>query len=100
MMENPLATSDFWVNILERDGWIVVHVNERPLGVVISITEAGKEFLRVAGYHLGESMFVGERLNILSIKVERIPDTQQKELLSKIQEALPVELRGLPITFL
>jgi hypothetical protein len=94
-MENPEASTLFWVNILERDGWIVIHVNDRPLGIVISITEAGREFLRVAGYHLGESMFVGERRNILSIKVERIPESQHKGLLPKILEALPVELRAI-----
>jgi hypothetical protein len=99
-MENPATAPVFWVNILERDGWLLVGVNDRKLGIVISITEAGKEYLRVAGYHMGDSMYVGERRNILSIKVERIPEGQQKEMLPKIHEALPYELRELPVAFL
>jgi hypothetical protein len=88
------------VNIPERAGWMVIYVNERPLGILISITEAHQEFLQVAGYHLGESMFVGERKNILSIKVERIAADQYHEMLPKIQQALPPELQGLPISFI
>lgn len=96
-MEIP--TTEFWVNILERDGWLLVNVNDRKLGIIISITEAGKEYLRVAGFHLGESRYVGERHNILSVKVERILEGQQKEMLPKIREALPPELRELPLAF-
>jgi hypothetical protein len=99
-MENPETATIFWINILEREGWIVVHADSRPLGIVISTTETGRGFLKVAGYHLGESMFVGERRNILAIKVERIPEGRQKEILPQIHEALPAELRGLPVTFL
>jgi hypothetical protein len=95
--ESPPA---YWVNVPERAGWIVIHVNERPIGIVISITEAHQEFLQVAGYHLGETMFVGERKNILSIKVERIAAERYHEILPKIQEALPPELQGLPISFI
>lgn len=99
-MENPETSSIFWINILERDGWIVVHADDRPLGIVISTTESGRGFLKVAGYHLGESMFVGERRHILAIKVERIPESRQKEILPQVHEALPHELRELPVTFL
>jgi DNA-binding PadR family transcriptional regulator len=99
-MESPAISSVFWVNILERDGWIVVNVNDRPLGIIVSITEAGREFLKIVGYHMGETMFVGERRNILSIKVERIQESQQKKILPLIHSALPAELRGLPLTFL
>jgi hypothetical protein len=99
-MSSPAAESVFWANILERDGWLLVNVNDRKLGIIISVTETGKEFLRVAGFHLGESMFVGERRNILSIKVERIPQSEQEQILPKIHEALPPELRGLPVGFL
>jgi hypothetical protein len=99
-MEIPETPSIFWVNILERDVWILLNVNEKKLGVILSFTEGGKEFLRVAGYHLGETMFVGERRNVMSIKVERILKNQQTEILSKIHEALPFELRGLPVAFL
>ena len=92
--------SVFWVNVLERDGWILVNVDGRKLGILISITENGREYLRVAGFHLGESRFIGERQNILSIKVEQIPKIRHNEILPNIRDALPVELRGLPVMFL
>ena len=85
---------------MRRQGWLVVDVDDRSLGIVISVTDSGKPFLSMAGFHLGESMFVGERQERLSIKVEKIPENLQKEMLPKIQEALPQELRGLPIGFL
>lgn len=88
------------MNILERDGWLLVNVNDKKLGIIISFTESGREFLRVAGFHLGESMFVGERRNVLSVKVEKVSENQQEEVLPKIHEALPSELRGLPLAFL
>jgi len=88
------------VNIIERDGWLLINVNDRKLGIIISVTEAGREYLRVAGYHLGESMLIGERRNVLSVKVERIPQSDQQAALAKILEALPPELRALPLAFL
>lgn len=99
-MEPPKAASIFWVNILERDGWLLVNVNDKKLGIIISVTEAGQQHLRVAGFHLGETTYIGERRNILSVKVERIPESQHKEMLSRIHESLPPELRGLPLAFL
>lgn len=99
-MVAPNAASVFWVNILEREGWLLVNVSGKKLGIIISVTEGGQQHLRVAGFHLGESMFVGERQNILSVKVERISQGQQKEMLPKVHEALPLELRGLPVAFL
>lgn len=92
--------STYWLNLLERDGWILVSVEGRKVGVVISVTEAGKEHLKVAGYHLGETMYVGERQNILSIKVERIAESRREAFLVEIRNALPVELRELSISFL
>jgi DNA-binding PadR family transcriptional regulator len=94
------TSSIFWVNVLERDGWILISVDDRKLGIVISITENGREYLRVAGFHLGETRFIGERQNILSIKVEQIPKNRHDEMLPKIEEALPAPLRGLPVMFL
>jgi hypothetical protein len=92
--------SEYWVNILEREGWLVINVEDRKLGIVISTIETGQQYLRVAGFHLGDSMYVGERRNILAVKVERIPMEKQDKMLPVIQEALPVELHGLPIVFL
>jgi hypothetical protein len=99
-MAAPNAASTFWVSILEREGWLLVSVDGKKLGIIISVTEGGQQHLRVAGFHLGESTFIGERQNILSVKVERIPQSQQKEMLPKVYEALPLELRGLLLTFL
>ncbi len=78
-MENLTTPQVFWVNILERDGWLLVNVDGRKLGIIISITEAGQEHLRVAGFHLVESVFVGDRQNTLSVKVERVQPDQKKE---------------------
>jgi hypothetical protein len=99
-VEIPDTPAIFWANILERDDWLLVNVDDRKLGIIISFTENGKAFLRVAGFHLGEAMFVGERRNVLSVKVEKVPVSQQKEILPKIHAALPEELRGLPLAFL
>jgi len=85
---------------MRRQGWLVIDVDERNIGIIISVTDAGQPFLSVAGFHLGETMFVGERQERLSIKVERIPEATQNQMVPKIQNALPVELRGLPISFL
>ena len=90
----------FWVNILERDGWILVNVNGKKLGILISMTEGGKEYLRVAGYHAGETRWVGEKQNVLSVKVEAIPESGRDALLPLVRNALPAELRNLPISFL
>jgi hypothetical protein len=75
-------------------------IHDKKLGIIITMTEAGRKFLKVAGFHMGDTMFVGERHNILSIKVERIPDENHRDMLAKIHDALRVELRGLPIAFL
>ena len=94
------ANEPYWLNLLERDGWILVNAGGRKVGVVTSITEAGREHLKVAGYHLGETRYVGDRQNILSIKVERIPESKREELLAAIRKAMPAGLRDLPISFL
>ena len=89
-----------WVTLLRREGLLLVDAGDRKVGMIIAVTDAGKPFLKVAGFYLGESMLVGERQERLSIKVERIPQDLHKEMLPKIIEALPVELRGLPMAFL
>jgi hypothetical protein len=95
-----MTVTPHWVNILEREGWLLINVNERKLGIIISITEVGKVYLKIAGFHLGESMLVGERKNILSVKVEPIPADKSGEMLHVIKAALPAELQELPIAFL
>ena len=98
-MKDP-KSSVFWVTLMRRDGWLVVDVDDRNVGIVISVTDAGKPFLKVAGFHLGETTLIGERQERLSIKVERIPENVQKEMLPKIHAALPQELRGLAVGFI
>jgi len=98
-MTSVLDAPTIWVNVLEREGWIVVTVEGRKVGIVISTTEAGQEYLKVAGYHFG-SGYIGERQNILAAKVEKIPDYLQSSMTTLIRNALPVELRALPISFL
>ena len=95
-----LARVAIWVNILERDGWILVSIRGKKLGILISMTEGGKVYLRVAGYHAGETRWVGERQNVLSVKVEEIPEAGRDALLPLVRDALPAELRELPISFL
>lgn len=86
--------------MLERDIWLVVSVDDRKLGVLITIPESGKQFVRIAGFHHGETRLVGERQNVLSVRVESIPKAKHAEMLPKIQEALPSDIRDLPIAFL
>lgn len=90
----------YWVNIPERDGWLLVNIDGRKLGIIITTTEGGNHFLTVAGYHAGESRFIGERQNILSIRVEPIPKEIHNSFLVLVQKAVPEELKDLPITFL
>ncbi len=89
-----------WVNLLERDGWILINMEGGKLGIIMSVTEGGQAFLRIAGYHTGESKFIGERHNVLSIKVEPIPENLHDAFLTLVRNALPAELRSLPISFL
>jgi hypothetical protein len=86
--------------VLERDIWLIVSVGDRKLGVLVTTPESGKQFVKIAGYHLGETRFIGERQNVLSVKVEQIPKAKHAEMLPKIQEALPSDIRDFPITFL
>ena len=88
-----------WVSVLEREGWIVVTVEGRKVGIILSTVESGKSFLKVAGYHLG-SNYVGERYNILSVHVVSIAASLQNAMQILIRNALPAELRSLPISFL
>ena len=90
----------FWINILEREGWLLVNVDGRKLGILISTTENGMQYLKIAGYHAGETRFLGERQNVLSVKVEQIPKSRHNIMLPKIVGALPIELRVSPIMFL
>jgi hypothetical protein len=88
-----------WINILEREGWIVIPVEGRKVGIVIGTTEAGRSFLKIAGFHLG-SNYIGERHNMLSVHVTPIPLSLQNPMQTLIRNALPVELRALPMSFL
>lgn len=100
MSESPIMNvSEYWVNILERDGWIVVNVGDRKLGILISITEAGSQYLRIAGFHLGESMFIGERKNVLSVKVERIPADRHNEMLRAFKMPCRLSFAGCRLCF-
>jgi hypothetical protein len=77
--------------MLERDVWLVLNVDDRKLGVLLSSAESGMLYVRVAGYHAGETKFIGEKQNVLSVKVEPIPKSRHNELLPKIIEVLPVD---------
>jgi DNA-binding PadR family transcriptional regulator len=95
-----LSVSACWINVLEREGWLVVNVNDRKVGIIVSVTEAGKQYLKIAGFHLGESMLVGERQNVLADKVEQIQEENFAKTLAAIKDALPIELQELPIAFM
>ena len=85
---------------MERDDWLLINLEGRKLGIVMSVTEGGLFYLTVAGYHSGESRFIGERRNVLSIRVEPIPKEMQNSFLVLVNNALPPQLKGLPITYL
>jgi hypothetical protein len=89
-----------WVNVLERDTWLLANVDDKKLGILVTFPEGGKEFMKVAGFHLGETRFIGERQNVLSVKVEQISISKHAEMIPKIREALPTDIRELPIVFL
>jgi hypothetical protein len=89
-----------WINVLERDLWLVITVDDKRLGILVTVPESGREYLKVAGFHLGETRLVGERQNVLSVKVEQISEAKHSEMLPKIREALPTDIRDLPIAFL
>jgi hypothetical protein len=89
-----------WVNVMERDGWLLINLEGRKLGIMISVTEGGGAYLKVAGYHMGETRWVGEKRNVLSILVEPISENLGSSLLPVIRNTLPAELRSLPIMFL
>ena len=88
------------VNIMERDDWLVINFEGRKLGLIVSITEGGKAYLTIAGYHSVESRFIGEKRNVLSVKVEPIPNNLHSSFVSLVNNALPPQLKGLPIFFL
>ena len=43
----------YWINIMERDDWLVINLEGRKLGLIMSVTEGGLLYLTVAGYHSG-----------------------------------------------
>jgi hypothetical protein len=90
----------YWVNIMERDDWLVINFEGRKLGLIVSVTEGGKAYLTIAGYHTGESRFIGEKRNVLSVKVEPIPNNLHSSFVPLVNEALPLQLKELPIFFL
>lgn len=51
----------YWVNIMERDDWLLINIKGRKLGIIMSVTEGGTVYLSVAGYHNGETKFIGEK---------------------------------------
>ena len=97
--QKPQAQT-YWVNIMERDDWLLINFGGRKLGIIMSVTEGGLFYLTVAGYHAGESRFIGERQNTLSVRVEPIPKNLHGAFLTLVNNALPPQLKGLPITFL
>lgn len=85
---------------MERDDWLLINVEGRKLGIILSVTEGGLFYLTIAGYHSGESRFVGEKRNVLSVKVEPIPKNMQNSFLVLVNNALPPQLKSLPTAFL
>ena len=55
--------------------------------------------MRAAGYHMGETKWIGEQQNIIAIKVESIPKSAHSETLPKIRKALKGELHDAQILF-
>jgi hypothetical protein len=85
---------------MERDDWLVVSVEGRKVGIIVSVTEGGKAYFTIAGYHAGESRFIGEKRNVLSVKVEPIPKNLHASFITLVNNALPPQLKGLPLSFL
>ena len=90
----------FWLPIPQQDGWGLVTVYDRKVGMLYNYDVKGKTIIKVAGYHTGETKWIGEQRNILTIKLEKIPEGIRNGMILKIRNRLPQELRNVAITFI
>ena len=91
--------SVYWFSIPPQDAWIVLPVEDRKLVSLITNGRDGINF-KIAGYHMGETKWIGELQNILAIKMESVPASARNKILPKILEALGGEFKGAEILFL
>lgn len=95
-----MAEPTFWLPIPQQEGWGLVTVYDRKVGLLYGYDLKGQTIIKVAGYHLGESKWIGEQRNILAVKLERIPESLRNEIILKTRHMLPQELRNVAIAFL
>ncbi len=91
----------YWLTIPPQDGWLVTQFGDKHLVSLFS-SSPDRHFtsLKVAGYHMGETKWIGEHRNIMAIKIEAIPNILHVEMLPKIRKSLSDELQGVEISFL
>ena len=89
----------YWFTIPEREGWLLVPIDDKKVGAVITFDPYGRPILEVAGFHNGKSKYIGQQLNLLAIMVEKIPKRIHVEVISKIRNALSGELKNAQISF-
>ena len=89
----------YWFTIPEREGWLLVPIDDKKVGAVITFDPYGRPVLGVAGYHMGKSKWIGQQQNVLSIMVEKIPKRIHGEVISQIRNALSGELKNAQISF-
>lgn len=93
--------STYWLAIPQQEGWgLFTAANSRKIGVLFSIGMKGKTILKIAGYHLGDTKWIGEQKDILAVKIERIPEGMRDKITPQIRKSLVRELQDVEILFL
>lgn len=97
MSDNPA----YWLTVPPHDGWLVVPFEGKLLvSLIASAPDRSFTSLKVAGYHMGETKWIGEHQNIIAIKIEAIPNSMRNEMMPKIRSALSEEYKDTKILFL
>lgn len=101
MDENHSSESVYWLAIPQHDGWgLVTDISGRKVGLIFSTDMKGHTLLKIAGYHMGEAKWIGEHQNILTVKIERIPENLRSKILPQIRKSLVRELQDVQMVFL
>jgi len=95
--QNDPQRSGEWVMIPDRCGYCLAFVGDRRILVLAPISETGIVSLRVAGLYLEDWKLVGERLDRLAMRVQAMPVTMIRSLENELRDALPPDLRNLPL---
>jgi hypothetical protein len=90
----------YWVTVPADYGWISLTIDGRRLVSLFFVDKNGHMQIKAAGFHTGDSKWVGEQQNLFAIRVEQIPGENRSKLLPKIHNALGADLKNAEILFL